>query len=387
MKIKFLTIVLILVNLLSADSFADYRTRAIEGKAAFKSGAVAWSMDNRIVSYIEAGRVVIYDIDKNISTKTGDLGEITGLVWTASGLFCLSKIDGAYNVIRIDPVSLVTQISPVDVSDAVLFSASVDDKVLYIGSQKSTVEKIGIDVLYELYEYTIGTAKVAKTFRRSKIIFGRGKNPKHVRGWSTAGASPSETSLILIEYTKPPALAQYMRLTLIDGSTGKERSLGNDDSMSSSVAGSWSPSGGRMAFASDSGLRIINLKGEQTSIETKTKGGVPAWNPAGNMIYFGGNIIIPNSGSISGEERILEDASDSMGFWSRDGRSIIVLKADGSMTIIEGFNPLIVANDRPISQQTKAKIIRLRELLAGGLITQDEYAERRGRLIEGPEGK
>ncbi len=134
--------------------------------------------------------------------------------------------------------------------------------LLLVYWQSFTPERIGMDVDYALYTLDVASGELKKVYSESRIGYGRRFKPSAYRGW--AGASPTATDALLVDFVVPPNIPPHMSFIAVDYLTGKFRELGRSDELGISPEATWSPDGSAVAF------QIGAVAGRYLSLNTDT---------------------------------------------------------------------------------------------------------------------
>jgi hypothetical protein len=344
------------------------------------SGVVAWSPEGKKIAYIRKN-VEIYDVESGEKRKV-KVSNPSFLVWTSEGeLLVLFQGTGGRALAFVDAESLKRKTTALPAFSNALFPAH-DGGRLFLTATKVEELSIGVSMEYALYALDLGEGGVRELLRRKRILYKYTiRDVENAGGWLGAGPNPLGEEFILLEHIKPPNALSYLQAYVVDVFTARADELARVQPGALRPPGSWSPLGRRAAIVDeDRNLLILELDGGIRAVAEGVRGTYPAWNPAGDAVFFGGYLV-----KASGEEseEIVRGEPESAAFWSPDGRSMALL-VDGRLRLLTGFEPRRAgASSR---EEARRKIRILRELTVEGFLSGREYEERYQRLT-GREGK
>jgi Tol biopolymer transport system component len=148
----------------------------------------------------------------------------------------------------------------------------------------------------------------------------------------------------------------------------------------STIAGSWSPDGRRLALTDSNGyFEMLDRGGISLPLDQGSRGLYPSWNPRGSQIFIGGYVMDSDG---KNREELLPNSEKSIAKWSPDGTRIVIISG-GDVWLFKDFNPHFIPPDKPRDEALSKKILLLKELMNEGLLTESEYQERYDRLVSG----
>jgi hypothetical protein len=182
-----------------------------------------------------------------------------------------------------------------------------------------------------------------------------------------------------MEHIKPPAFAPYTRVLMIDPVDATVMELAGQSREVRYLSAIWSPDGRRIALTrDDGGFEIRTLHGEVVYQNTLPQGVYPSWNPALDILYVGGHLISPDGNS---REIILTHGIGSISAWSPDGTKLAVATGSGLWLFLD-IVPSSYQRASPLDRNLRKKMVLLQNLLREGLITRQDYKERKASLIK-----
>lgn len=340
-------------------------------------GSVEWAPDGKRLVFIAEGATVVRNADGEINRI--DIADPKFVRWVSETEMLVISREGGRDVLNLASTDngghrrIDLEVEP----HAAL--PIPRERTLLILSAASEVVSFGTELLYDLSVYDMEAGTLKGLYRLSKIIPAKVKDVDFTSGWISPGVNPVNATVAGMEYVDPPALSPYLKVFSIDLVMAERREIGRIPGARLTAPGSWSPDGSRMALT-DASFRLIILEadGEVTLVDDTLRGIYPSWNPRGSQMYFGGYIL-----NAEGQDRelVLEDAAESRGYWSPDGKAIAIVTARGDLWLLSGFTPDFKAPDRPGSVEIARKLKLLKELFREGLITEPQYRERYERLL------
>ena len=353
----------------------------VSKNVASGQGTVAWSPDGRRLAYIEKA-LLIRDMESEKQVK--------------------SPVRGIYYIRWIDDSQIMALRRQKDMTLACLLDASGEliaeavlpvradaayelkgfQRLLIVSTTMDTL-RIGVQTVSTVSVFNTPDGSYGNTYTTSRIHPRVLADRDFIMGWSEAGPSPLDDTLVLIDYKDPPALNPYVRAIAVDYSTGKgsafyRLSMG----MLSSGAG-WAPDGRSIALADGQGsLRIIGRNGETQVPETDIKGTYAAWSPVADRICFGGYIMGLKGGNVL---KLRDGAEGARCFWRPGGRDLALL-TDRRLELFSGADEPgpDKGGDRAGESEKASEILKkvrlLRELLEEGHLDVKDYNMRLRRL-------
>ena len=366
----------------SAESEAGSLTYAISRIASavlHKPGALAWSADSRKLAFI-SGKVTLLDTGSNRRQEV-DIPDPLFLSWAADGpLYVLYRESGQKKLCRIDTETLGRKDLPIS-SDPQALVALPDTGGLLLVSVSIDQKRLWTEFSYMLALFDPDKGSGKKLFEMQKRLPTKNLPADYINGWLWTGTRPADSTILTVEPVKPPVIMPYLQIGLFDYLTEKSREIGRIINGGMSTAASWSPDGRRFAFPDDQKhLAIFDSEGS-AAINPETiediNGSFPSWNPKGSQIYFGGHILRSDGQQ---KETLFPGAYDSLGVWSPDGTKIAILNGQ-DLHLLTGYIPSLIPPDKVFPGDLVRKLFLLKELLSEGLITTQEFENRRDNLI------
>lgn len=307
------------------------------------------------------------------------------LCWgTDNLLYMLQKAEGGKLLSSIDPATLNRTDIPLPFEPDGIF-ALPQEKSLIMITAVFDQKRLWSEITYTLHLFDTKSSTIKKIYENRRTLPRRKETADYLSGWLWPGPRPGDSTFMTMEPVKPPVVMPYLQLGLVDYITGKAVAFGRIESPNFSVPASWSPDGRRFAFSGlDGVLHVYDI--EQAVISTPEKslpvrGNFPAWNPRGSQIYFGGHIIRSDGQQV---DILGPEGQDSIGFWSPDGTKIAIATKSG-LYIAGNYRPMLVHPDKVYTKEKTARLRLLKELLAEGLIPEQEYSERHDILMKNTE--
>lgn len=359
---------------IKADAFGQKNVLKLADSVTPSPGAVAWSPDGKKIAFI-SGAVVILDPESR-SEKRVSVSSPYFLCWTADNLlYVLHRAEDRKVLIRIDTDTLKKTEVPLPFQPEGIF-ALPGEKTLVMVTAAFNQKRLWSEMTYAVHLFDPGSATAKKIYESSRTLPRQTKRADHLSGWLWAGPRPGDSAFLTMESVKPPVVMPYLQLGMVDFITGRAKTFGRIESPALSVPVSWSPDGRRFAFSDTDGiLHMYDIERSVISAPEKglhIRGTVPAWNPRGSQIYFGGHIIWSDGGKT---DVLGPEGQDNIGFWSPDGRKIAIASKNG-FYLFDDHRPVLVPPDRVPVEEKTVKLRLLKELLAEGLISEQEYIER-----------
>ncbi|TAN40095.1 MAG: hypothetical protein EPN25_08905 [Nitrospirae bacterium] len=359
-----------------------YRPLKVSEGIAQDPGRVSWHPDSNRLAYV-AGAVHIYDMQ----TKEQRTVHVDSPYYAAWGkgddLFILYREDGSKALCRVDGRGQGLKKISLAIEPDAVFPVK-DGSQLLLLSVRVFARALWTDYHYGLYLYDLRTGSTKKIHEATNNLSLRKLRPEDLKGLIQPSMNPFDATALVLESVRPPNAPSYLKIMHLDYITGKAEAVGRLNSKSLSVPFSSSPDGRRFAFTDESGrLKIYDHNGGVSDSGFDIQGRLPAWNPAGSQIYFGGYVVGSSAG---GEpELLLPGGAASLAVWSPDGRKMALVTGDG-LWLLDNFIPSFLPPDRVPDRSLSDKIVLLKELLAEGLITDRDYRERYEKLVKGRRG-
>lgn len=340
---------------------------------------VAWSPAGDRLAYIRGGTVSIYNVNNEKTSKI-NITNAYFLAWPAQDkLLVLHKGAEGVMLAQVDTQTMKAVSSPMPVSANAIYPLWGKQRIV-ITSVETAKLSIGLDVYYRLSVMDLADSKVKEKFHANRIQNRRAAAAPSIPGWVRAGQGPILGELLLMQYIDPPALSAYIRLSIVDYATGKQREITRNLDFLSSLSGDWSPRGRRFALVDGQGkLRLVGLDGTVRLVDDSITGDHPSWNPMGGPIFFGGYTVTPDGAT---KELLIQDGRASLGWWSPGGTALAVLDKKARLWLLRGFESVSPAKDRPLEKEVLKKLRFLKELSLEGLIDKEDYARRHEKILK-----
>ena len=375
------------ISCVSSEVFAEthlpgnHNPLKVSDGVAGRQGAVAWSKDGKRIAFIRDG-LFLYDVAGR-EQKRIKINEPYYLSWgSGDSLFVLFRKEGRKALCRVAADSLDSKEITLEGEPEAVFPV-FDDRKLLILSSGLKATSIGMEASYRLMLLDIEKGTVRTLYESSRILPTRNADIDYVSGWVYPGTNPFDTTILTMEFVKPPAFPPYLRIGTTDYVTGKAKEIGRVRHKKFSVPSSWSPDGMRLALPDEEEhLKIIDMAGGGKEIDNEVFGTFPAWNPKGSQIFFGGYLL---SADGKKKEELISQGRESVALWSPDGTKMALLFSD-ELWLLDNFRPSLIPPDRTFPEDLFKKVLLLKELLREGLLTETEYEHRHGALLKEPGG-
>ncbi|MBI4710155.1 MAG: hypothetical protein HY759_03495 [Nitrospirae bacterium] len=347
-------------------------------------GAAAWSKDSARLAVIKDRSLIVID------TESGKAEEIKGVVpvfidWSpGDDLLAVSNEQDGNKFLRINVSTGRHETITVKHPPASVRWFIPPDKMLALSFDRSNRE-IGTFVTYRLSMITSGDEK---EFFKGEVYYNTLRRDIDITtSWTHPGIRPIEETALTPKFHRPPLLAPYTYFRTVDPVTSLETDILKFESRRFSVPSSWSPDGSRLAVSNDEGLlTIINVDNQEDrkTVNYDIHGFAPAWNPMGNHIYMGGWLINPDGRAWT---QLLPAASNSVGIWSPDGKKLVVITDENVLYLKKIAPSIISAGRQPDSSLLKVreKLRILKDLYSDGLISLEEFYDKKSKIINVPE--
>lgn len=360
------------------DASDKYRPVRIASGIATKPGIMSWSPDGKQLTYIDTN-LRIYDVASG-ERKTIEIENPIYVAWSGgNSLYALSlDKEGKKVLCLIDSETLKKTELRLNMEVDALFPTS-DDKKLLLLSINIRVLSMGTEVTNNVFAYDLVREKTRTLYTSSRIYLSKEINKNALLAWLHAGLNPLDDSLLIIEHIMPPVVAPYSRVSAIDPVTGDFSEIAGQQKSKIYFSASFSPDGRRIALTDSTGrLEIRRLGAQRTDLVQTLPGYYPSWNPKGSGIYAGGSVL-----TTDGKDQVMlyQNGADSLAQWSPDGTRLAVA-AGGKLTLFDCGTPEFISPDRPLDRDLSKKLSTLRELFREGLITGQEYRERKTGLMK-----
>ncbi len=353
-------------------------------------GAVSWSPDTQRIAYITDSLTIINtsDLTSNIvegTVKTSIKSPIKGAYfvrWIDSDtLLALRREGGLAYVVRLNGKGTVMDETVLPMIPDAAYPTNGYKQLLLV-SDSSMDMKIGVRTISTLHVMDTLTAEYIEAYKTERIHPRSLKGTGFIMGWSGAGPSPLDNSMLLITYKDPPALNPYSKASVVDYLTGKRRDIYRSPAKRLIPGASWSPKGDRVAVPGIEGsLRLMGRNGITLTLDEIIKGTHVSWSPTGSRMCFGGVLMYTDG---SARRKLVDSDMLSRCFWAPRGRKVAVL-SDGTLRLYSDPMDRELGRDalRP-GHYSISKIKVLRDLLREKLIDKDEYSKRFRKVMGYP---
>ncbi len=365
--------------LLTSDA-ASYQPVRIASGVASRPGALAWSPDGSQLAFIDGTVAVLDATGPFAALRRIDIPFPRYLAWADDGtLYALSRTkdrDVLYLVDAAHPG--MTRVELDRRADAVY---PIGRRKTLLLSLQTVRLKIGTEVSCTLSRVDVAGGGTATTLHAYRRIFPTtDQEEEFLTAWLQAGPNPLDGSFLIMEHIKPPALPPYTLVRAFDPVSGDLEEVGGGDRRTIYASASWSPDGRRLALTAREGRLVIRRSGGTLSLENPVAGLYPVWHPAGDLLIVGGTLVNASTGQ---SVPLLRNGSGSYARWSPEGERL-ALVARGELLLLTNFPPS-AASPMPLDSLLKKKLTMLQELLQDGLITAEDYRERKSLLLQNKE--
>ncbi|UCH80399.1 MAG: hypothetical protein JSW20_11740 [Nitrospiraceae bacterium] len=362
------------------DGAGDIRYKGVP----LHAGSVAWSNDSSKLAVINDHSIIIIDM---VSGSEDMIEEITPsfLSWApGNDLLAVIKNGDRRKLVRINSNEGRHTYIPLNTSPISARWFNPPDDILVISLDVKSM-KIGTFATYYLSRVT---KYREHEFFKGEVYYPTLRSDVDITsGWMYPRIRPLHETVITPMFHKPPVIEPYTDFKTVDPVTGMENEITKFRSRRFSVPASWSPDGSRFAVTNDDGfLTIIDINDSEDArlVRLEITGFVPAWNPEGSQIYLGG-WLVNSDGQVL--DQMLPDAFHSIGTWSPDGGKLAIVTAD-NMMYVKHVSPSFIPPDRAFDSfhtLARDKLRILKDLYINGLITINEFNERKLQVLSDPE--
>lgn len=359
------------------EAASRYRPARVAGNMQARPGIIAWSPDGTHLAFA-ARELAIFDASTG-GKKMYPLENLQYLAWSPEGtLYALCRgSEGRTILFILDPGSSDFRQVPLDVTADAVYPGA-DGKSLMLLEANVQSLPFGSAVTVKVTTTDLAGKNRRAIYSSSKTSMLRKPNVTALTAWIHAGLNPLDHALLVMEHTVPPNASYYTKILAIDPITGEISDRYDRGAKNGYLSAHWSPDGMRAVVTDGEGhLEIRDRKGRSKRLDPSLTGIFPSWNPSGSRIYVGGSLIDSAGGH---RETLLEQAADSIGQWSPDGRQLAVV-AGGELLLFKGIEIGFIAPDGPCNRALSEKIASLGELCVEGLLSHEEYRSRRDGMI------
>jgi WD40 repeat protein len=364
-----------------AETALHYNPVRIASGVPARPGSLTWSPDGTRLAFI--GKTLkIYDTGSGMQ-RSFPIDNPYYVVWAPdSTLYALSRDSKGNSVLcSLDTNSSRIEKMTLDLDADALYPAS-DGKNLLILSIHIKALSFGtrISCILALRNMAVGSSKTIYSFEKTYMM--KNLDNALLTAWTHAGPSPLDNVVLVMEHVRPPVLPFYTKVNSLDLATGEISEMSNPTTNKIYLSASWSPDGRRAVLTDGNGrIEVRDRLGKGAVIDWSLTGMYPSWNPRGSRIYCGG-FLIDSDGK--NKEELLTNAAGSISQWSPDGITLAVATGDG-LLLFRNMPTSYVLPDRPLDKALSEKLSLLRKLLSEGVISPQEYNERRDNLTMKPE--
>ncbi len=317
-----------------------YRPIKIATHIQEQPGSFAWSNDGRTLAFVKKGMINLYNVGSP-GVRSIRLNGAHSISWSPENtLFVLAKDSGKDILCTIDRNSLEISETSVDAGAEAVY-ATDDNRHLLVLSKRIRQFSFGTEIALCLTSYKKDASTPKILYESTETYTIDKPDLRAMLAWTHAGLRPVDNSLLVIEHIEPPEVAPYSRVIMIDTVSGETTKISGRLPNTIFVSARWSPDGNMVALTrGDGNLEIRTVRTNQRVLYQSTPGFYPTWNPQGNIIYTGGNLV-PLDGK-EPEALLLNDAW-SIALWSPDG-TMLAASAEGDLWLFRDMSPV---SDRP----------------------------------------
>ncbi len=363
---------------LLTESSIKYRPTQIAKDVMARPGSFAWSSDSASLAVITGETVAIYIVATN-EQRILRLAGAHFVTWPSPGrLLVLARDNESDILFTIDGESLTLARTILQKHTDAIYSTADNSEMCLLSADVRSFS-FGTQVALELSLITAGDTTSRPLYSSTRILPPHWSDKRTLLAWTHAGQNPLDSSLLVIEHIKPPAFAPYSRVIMIDPANADILELAGQSREGRYLSASWSPDGRKIALTrEDSRIEIFALDGNIAYHEPLPLGVYPSWSPLGDTLYIGGNLI-----SSDGKNRVtlLTHGAGSISAWSPDGTKLAVATGP-DLWLFSDISPSSGQKASPLARDLRKKILLLQNLLREGLITPQDYKERKAGILK-----
>lgn len=335
------------------------------------------------MAYVQQETIRLYDAG-SATKRSLRIEGAHSLGWSdADSLLLLAKEKGKDILCTIDRESLEITKRNVDEGAEAVFTALGNPHFLVFSKRVSRLS-YGTEVALNVtaYETNTNDRKILYTFAK---IYPKGDlDPRALLAWTHAGLHPLDNSLLVIEHLKPPVVARYSRVIMLDAASGEITEISGQRHDTTYTSASWSPDGNMIALTRrGGGLEVRSLSSKQVVLDQPVPGAYPSWSPNSDSIFIGGRLIFFDGKKT---ETLLSNAVWSIAAWSPDS-TMLAASADGDLWLFRDLSRVSGRTDGARNRTLSKKVLLLQDLFRDKLISLQDYQERKARLLKRTESE
>lgn len=340
-------------------------------------GSMAWSPDGRRLAFI-GKTLTVYDTGSG-ERKSFAIENPYYTAWAPNGTLYVLSRDKTGNVIlsSLDVMDFTIRPIPLDHgADALYPTAGGKNLILLSATMKH--HSFGTTISSTVVLRNVAANSSKTVYRSTKTYMMKNPDIASWTAWMHAGPSPLDDAMLAMEHVKPPDLAFYTNVNSIDLATGEISEMSDPNTKRTYLSASWSPDGKRAVVTDGNGrIEVRDRQGKGSVIDWSLPAVYPSWNPGGSRIYAGGYLIDSDGRN---KEALLINAAGSISQWSPDGTKLAVATGD-VLLLFRNMSASYIPPDKPLDRALSKKLSLLKALVVEGVLSQQEYNERRNKLF------